>query len=311
MTNENGPTHTNTHVYVNVHTHTNIDCVISVADGDRQKIICHFCGKEFDWPSHLQAHVKRHMGEKNHVCPICQKRFSARSDLRKHMQIHTGERKFVCDICGGTFSGHMQRHMKTHEEGYQNPKPKKERKPKKLTSQVTFGHEPMLDSNAQQNETQAVLPSDIEIYEGVHVTADTQHIYQEYTTTQPQPAPSPVPRLDPGGARLDPGPARLDPGTHQQVSQQQMAQNLPPGTSTSHPGPHGIAHLPQHIALPLSHEQLASGVPGNYANLTAYSVPSAPPGTYGNVVPTTSGNNPNSFSTIQMAMANWMTFQPH
>ena len=220
------------------------------------------------------------MGEKNHVCPVCQKRFAALSDLRKHLQVHTGERKFICDVCGGTFSGHMQRHMRTHEQGYINPKSKMVRKPKKLSSLVTL--EPQVSdlTTVMQNETPVYSNQEREIY------TNTDHILQQDYHNHPLTVTSP--------------------------SDQHMAQNMqvtsPPIQPSTNAHEVSVANVPSNITPTMAHQQLAT-VPTNYTNMTSYPVAVVPHGVYTNV-PTT-GNNANTFSTIQMAMANWMTFQPH
>ena len=86
---------------------------------------CEICGKVFDNPTKLKAHLQTmHSGKKrlpqsrdksDWTCPICSKVVRA-CNKSSHLQVHE-EPKFTCDICGKkiktkyNFDQHMNIHM--------------------------------------------------------------------------------------------------------------------------------------------------------------------------------------------------------
>lgn len=79
---------------------------------------CPYCFKQFHQTTHLDVHVRSHIGLKPFECTFCGKRFTQGGNLRTHMRLHTGEKPFVCDICNRNFSrkGNLAAHMLTHNK---------------------------------------------------------------------------------------------------------------------------------------------------------------------------------------------------
>ena len=78
---------------------------------------CKYCQKKFTQSTHLDVHLRSHMGVKPYKCEFCDKRFTQGGNLRTHMRLHTGEKPFKCDICDKQFSrkGNLQAHLLTHD----------------------------------------------------------------------------------------------------------------------------------------------------------------------------------------------------
>lgn len=78
---------------------------------------CKYCRKKFTQSTHLDVHLRSHMGVKPYKCDYCDKRFTQGGNLRTHMRLHTGEKPFQCEICQKTFSrkGNLQAHLLTHD----------------------------------------------------------------------------------------------------------------------------------------------------------------------------------------------------
>lgn len=78
---------------------------------------CPFCFKCFTQTTHLEVHVRSHIGYKPYECSYCHKRFTQGGNLRTHLRLHTGEKPFVCEICKRSFSrkGNLAAHKLTHE----------------------------------------------------------------------------------------------------------------------------------------------------------------------------------------------------
>lgn len=78
---------------------------------------CKFCHKLFTQSTHLEVHIRSHMGLKPYKCEFCEKRFTQGGNLRTHMRLHTGEKPYKCLKCGKLFSrkGNLQAHELTHE----------------------------------------------------------------------------------------------------------------------------------------------------------------------------------------------------
>lgn len=79
---------------------------------------CPYCDKTFTQSTHLEVHVRSHIGYKPYECTYCHKRFTQGGNLRTHLRLHTGEKPFACDICKRSFSrkGNLEMHKLTHEK---------------------------------------------------------------------------------------------------------------------------------------------------------------------------------------------------
>lgn len=78
---------------------------------------CQYCHKQFTQSTHLEVHVRSHIGYKPFECNFCGKRFTQGGNLRTHLRLHTGEKPYVCETCGRSFSrkGNLAAHKLTHE----------------------------------------------------------------------------------------------------------------------------------------------------------------------------------------------------
>lgn len=79
---------------------------------------CPYCLKYFNQLTHLEVHVRLHIGYKPFQCSFCLKRFTQGGNLRTHMRLHTGEKPFTCEVCKRSFSrkGNLAAHMLTHKK---------------------------------------------------------------------------------------------------------------------------------------------------------------------------------------------------
>ena len=77
---------------------------------------CSYCHKRFTQSTHLDVHVRSHIGYKPFACNYCGKRFTQGGNLRTHERLHTGEKPYACKTCGRQFSrkGNLQAHELTH-----------------------------------------------------------------------------------------------------------------------------------------------------------------------------------------------------
>lgn len=78
---------------------------------------CPYCHKCFTQSTHLEVHVRSHIGYKPFQCEYCGKRFTQGGNLRTHVRLHTGEKPYECEKCGRRFSrkGNLAAHRLTHE----------------------------------------------------------------------------------------------------------------------------------------------------------------------------------------------------
>lgn len=78
---------------------------------------CPYCFKFFNQSTHLEVHVRSHIGHKPFECSYCHKRFTQGGNLRTHLRLHTGEKPFTCDVCKRSFSrkGNLAAHQLTHK----------------------------------------------------------------------------------------------------------------------------------------------------------------------------------------------------
>ncbi|XP_044743338.1 zinc finger protein 39-like [Chrysoperla carnea] len=71
--------------------------------GDRVKLSCETCSKQFYYKYNLEQHVKHvHENvarERNHLCNICGMGFQKMDDLRRHFLTHTKEKPYACTKC--------------------------------------------------------------------------------------------------------------------------------------------------------------------------------------------------------------------
>jgi transcription elongation factor Elf1 len=76
---------------------------------------CRICGKSVQ-ASHLNTHMRFHIGDKRFKCPSCSKSFVQMSDLKTHMRVHTGEKPYKCGDCGRAFSdkSNYRKHLTIH-----------------------------------------------------------------------------------------------------------------------------------------------------------------------------------------------------
>lgn len=78
---------------------------------------CPYCHKYFTQSTHLEVHVRSHIGYKPFSCDFCGKRFTQGGNLRTHIRLHTGEKPYECERCGRKFSrkGNLAAHKLTHD----------------------------------------------------------------------------------------------------------------------------------------------------------------------------------------------------
>lgn len=80
------------------------------------------CGKTYAKPTHLKAHLKRHMNDKPYICqwPECKWRFSRSDELARHRRSHLGIKPYKCCFCTKSFarSDHLTKHRRVHEKKF-------------------------------------------------------------------------------------------------------------------------------------------------------------------------------------------------
>ncbi|KAK6199212.1 uncharacterized protein RJT21DRAFT_121508 [Scheffersomyces amazonensis] len=79
---------------------------------------CPHCFKTFTQSTHLEVHIRSHIGLKPFECNYCHKKFTQGGNLRTHLRLHTGEKPFPCDICHRSFNrkGNLAAHKLTHDK---------------------------------------------------------------------------------------------------------------------------------------------------------------------------------------------------
>lgn len=82
-------------------------------DKSSNKYKCPYCPYATNYSSHLQAHKRKHTGERPYKCDICAKAFTQKTTLVNHYRSHTGERPFSCVHCKKGFSQKV--HLKLHK----------------------------------------------------------------------------------------------------------------------------------------------------------------------------------------------------
>lgn len=90
----------------------------SLANKNKDRYSCKFCGKVFPRSANLTRHLRTHTGEQPYKCKYCERSFSISSNLQRHVRnIHNKERPFRCALCERCFGQqtNLDRHMKKHE----------------------------------------------------------------------------------------------------------------------------------------------------------------------------------------------------
>lgn len=79
---------------------------------------CQYCHRCFAQVTHLDVHIRSHLGKKPYQCEYCGKRFTQGGNLKTHERLHTGEKPYECDICKKSFSrkGNLAAHKMTHQK---------------------------------------------------------------------------------------------------------------------------------------------------------------------------------------------------
>lgn len=79
---------------------------------------CPYCHRFFTQSTHLEVHIRSHIGYKPFQCEYCGKRFTQGGNLRTHQRLHTGEKPYECELCGKRFSrkGNLAAHIVTHQK---------------------------------------------------------------------------------------------------------------------------------------------------------------------------------------------------
>ncbi|SMN18583.1 similar to Kazachstania africana KAFR_0B04580 hypothetical protein [Maudiozyma saulgeensis] len=79
---------------------------------------CKICHRFFTQLTHLEVHIRSHIGYKPFECQYCKKRFTQGGNLRTHLRLHTGEKPYECEICSKRFSrkGNLAAHVLTHQK---------------------------------------------------------------------------------------------------------------------------------------------------------------------------------------------------
>ncbi|OAA58608.1 c2h2 transcription factor [Niveomyces insectorum RCEF 264] len=75
------------------------------------------CGKTFNRPARLTAHLRSHTNDRPFKCAVCAKAYLEEKHLRQHIKgSHTQERRYVCDQCGKAFltATRLRRHAAVH-----------------------------------------------------------------------------------------------------------------------------------------------------------------------------------------------------
>ncbi|XP_040078557.2 zinc finger protein 1-like [Ixodes scapularis] len=80
------------------------------------RVECRYCSYSSNHMATLDAHERKHTGEKPFGCGTCGKTFTRKSSLNLHMKTHMQRRPFGCDSCGRRFTQkvHLICHQRQH-----------------------------------------------------------------------------------------------------------------------------------------------------------------------------------------------------
>lgn len=82
----------------------------------KKSVMCFICNSTLPRYDHLEAHMRRHTGERPYHCKFCPTSTTQSSALKVHERIHTGEKRFDCEFCKKKFAslaaltGHVRVH---------------------------------------------------------------------------------------------------------------------------------------------------------------------------------------------------------
>ena len=86
---------------------------------NRPENVCSECGRSFEFPSGLKAHMIIHTQERNYLCNQCGKVFPRKESLVRHMRIHkelNSDKNHTCNSCGKIFrdKSNLIHHMRKY-----------------------------------------------------------------------------------------------------------------------------------------------------------------------------------------------------
>ncbi|XP_018336364.1 zinc finger protein 808-like [Agrilus planipennis] len=104
------------------HTKNYLRSHILVVHTDRSlwKYTCPYCGRKYAMKSNIDAHIRRHTGEKPFACHLCDKKFADKAVLQRHFYTHSNVRNFKCDYCEKEYKSNdvLKIHLKkAHDVG--------------------------------------------------------------------------------------------------------------------------------------------------------------------------------------------------
>ncbi|CAN8023081.1 unnamed protein product [Ixodes persulcatus] len=85
------------------------------------RVECRYCSYSSNHMATLDAHERKHTGEKPFGCGTCGKTFTRKSSLNLHMKTHMQRRPFGCDSCGRRFTQKV--HLICHERQHTGEAP--------------------------------------------------------------------------------------------------------------------------------------------------------------------------------------------
>ncbi|XP_072933028.1 uncharacterized protein [Epargyreus clarus] len=96
--------------------HPQTDIAQAIIKVQQKKCVCEICGMMFTHPCFLQAHQRKHTGEKPYSCTECDKKFSSPMAAKAHESVHTKIFPYKCHICDKAYGdkGRLTKHIKYH-----------------------------------------------------------------------------------------------------------------------------------------------------------------------------------------------------